>query len=240
MGGSPSATPRWKKCAHEIGNVLRTLAQRRKPHRHDVEAEEQVLAERALLDGVAQVLVGRRDDPHVGLDRRAAADGRVFALLQHAQQPRLRLHRHVADLVEEQRAALGLLEAADRARVGAGEGALLVAEQLALDEIARNRGHVDGDERPALALAVVVQRARDQFLAGARFAGDHHREVGLHQPRERAENVLHRRRAADERHRSRPACGSAALSRRALAARRARGRRSATSSFRSKGLGRYS
>ena len=37
---------------------------------------------------------------------------------------------------------------------------------------------------PVLALAVVVQRARDQLLAGAGLAGDHHRQVGLHQPRE--------------------------------------------------------
>jgi hypothetical protein len=96
----------------QVGQILDALAQRRQPQRHDVEAEEQVLAEQALLDQDAQVLVGRRDDAHVGLDRRAAADGGVFALLQHAQQPRLRLHRHVADLVEEQRAALGLLEAA--------------------------------------------------------------------------------------------------------------------------------
>src|SRR5260221_4739330 len=35
----------------------------------------------------------------------------VFPLLQHAQQPGLRLRRHIADLVEKQRAALGLLEA---------------------------------------------------------------------------------------------------------------------------------
>ena len=64
---------------------------------------------------------------------------------------------------------------------GAGEGALLVAEQLALDQFARDRRHVDGDERPVAALAVVVQRARHQLLAGAGFAGDHHREVGAHQ-----------------------------------------------------------
>ena len=106
-----------EEMADEVGDVLGALAQRRQPQRHDVEPEEQVLAEQALLDQGAQVLVGGGDDAHVGLDRRAAADGRVFALLQHAQQPRLRLHRHVADLVEEQRAALGLLEAAGRARV---------------------------------------------------------------------------------------------------------------------------
>ena len=54
---------------------------------------------------------------------------------------------------------------------------------------------------PDLALAVIVQRARDELLAGAGLARDHHREVGLHQARERAEDVLHRRRAADQRHR---------------------------------------
>ena len=141
------------------------------------------------------------DDAHVGLDRGAAADGGVFALLQHAQQARLRLHRHVADLVEEQRAALGLLEAAGGAGVGAGEGAALMAEQFGLNEVARDRRHVDGDERAVAPLAVVVQRARHQFLAGAGLAGDHHREVGLHQPRQHAVDFLHRRRAADQRDR---------------------------------------
>ena len=147
-----------------------------------------------------QILVGGGDDADIGLDRRAAADRRVFALLQHAQQTGLRLHRHVADLVEEQRAALGLFEAAGGALVGAGEGPLLVAEQFALDEVARNGRHVDGDEGAFLALAVIVQRAGHQFLAGAGLAVDHHGEVGLHQARERAIDFLHRRRAPDERH----------------------------------------
>ena len=63
---------------------------------------------------------------------------RVLALLQNAQQPRLRFQRHVADLVEKQRSAVGLLEASRRSRLGTGEGALLVAEQLALDQLARD------------------------------------------------------------------------------------------------------
>ena len=122
---------------------------------------------------------------------------------------------------------------------GAGEGALLVAEQFAFDQVARDRGHVDGDERAAFALAVIVQRARDEFLAGARFAGDHHRQVGLHQPGERTEDVLHRRRAADERHRlGRLRCVVRLLAPRfgSASARPTM----ATSSFRSKGFGRYS
>ena len=185
----------------QIGQILDPLAQRRKPQRHDVEAEEQVLAEQALLNQDPQILVARRDDAHVGLDRRAAADGGVFALLQHPQQPGLRLHRHVADFVEKQRSAFGLLEPAGGAGIGAGEGAAFMAEQFGFDQIARDGRHVDGNERPVAPLAVVVQRARHQLLAGAGLAGNHHGEIGLHQPRQHPVDFLHRRRAADQRYR---------------------------------------
>ena len=93
------------------------LAQRRQAHRRDVEAVEQVLAEQALLDQAAQVAVGRGDDAHVGADRRAAADRGVLALLSTRSSRVWASERHVADLVEEQCAAVGLLEAARAARV---------------------------------------------------------------------------------------------------------------------------
>ena len=93
----------------------------------------------------------------------------------------------------------GLLELAGRALHGAGEGAALVAEQLAFDQLARDRRHVERHERTLAALAVVVQRARHQLLAGARLAGDHHRQVGRHQARQRPVDLLHGRRAADQR-----------------------------------------
>jgi hypothetical protein len=50
--------------------------------------------------------------------------------LQRAQQAGLRFERHVADFVEKQGAARGLLELADMARHGP-VNAFLVAEQLA-------------------------------------------------------------------------------------------------------------
>ena len=74
-----------------------------------------------------------------------------------------------------------------------------MTEQFRFDEIARDCRHVDGDKRAGAALAVVVQRARDQLFTCARFTRDHHGEVGLHQPRENTIDLLHRRRAADER-----------------------------------------
>ena len=44
--------------------------------------------------------------------------------------------RHVADLVEEQRAAVGVAEGAGAVGRGAGERAPRVAEQLALEQVA--------------------------------------------------------------------------------------------------------
>ena len=53
---------------------------------------------------------------------------------------------------------------------GAGERALLVAEQLALEQRLRQRGAVDRHERSRRALAPGVQRARGDLLAGAALA----------------------------------------------------------------------
>ena len=75
------------------------------------EAMQQVLAEQAPPHALLEILVRRRDDAHIRLLRRVAADAVVLAIGQHAQQAHLQIGRHVADLVQEQRPALGLLEA---------------------------------------------------------------------------------------------------------------------------------
>jgi hypothetical protein len=70
--------------------------------------------------------------------------------------------------------AVRLLERA-RLLVGrAGEGALLVAEQQVLEDLLRERGAVEGVERPLGAVALPVERARDELLAGAALAEDEH------------------------------------------------------------------
>ncbi len=183
----------------QFGNVLGPLAQGRQTQGHHIQAVEQILAEQALADQPAEIAVGRSDDPDIGLDRRAAADGHILALLEDAQKTGLGLERHIADLVEEQCAAFGLLEPAGSLAVGAREGALFVAEQLAFDQLARDRRHVDRHERAVAAAAEIMKRAGDKLLAGAGLAVDHDRQIGLHQPGERAIDLLHRRRAADQR-----------------------------------------
>ena len=145
--------------------------------------------------------MGRGDDPDVGADRRAAADRRVFALLQDAQKAGLRLHRHIADLVEEERAAFRLLETALRAGLRAGESALLVPEQLGFDEIARDRRHVQRHERRIAPLAIVMQSLGQELLARPGLAHDHDGQIRLRHARNDTIDVLHGGRAANQRQR---------------------------------------
>ena len=85
--------------------------------------------------------------------RAAAADGLELALLEHAQELDLGLRRQLAHLVEEDRAAVGQLEAADAPLDRAGERALDVAEQLALDEPRRDGAQLTLTSAPLPAAA---------------------------------------------------------------------------------------
>ena len=62
------------------------------------------------------------------VERLAGADSLEGAFLQNAEQLGLHFEGDVADFVEEERAAVGQLEAADLVAVGARERALDVAE----------------------------------------------------------------------------------------------------------------
>src|SRR5208283_3309123 len=100
-----------------------------------------------------------------------AADALDFALLQHPQNLGLHGQRHVADFVEKDRAAVAELELADALGRRAGEGAFLVSEQLALDQILGNRGAIDRNKGPGGTMAVLENAPRHEFLAGAALAG---------------------------------------------------------------------
>ena len=117
--------------------------------------------------------------------RRAAAHPLHHALLQHAQDLGLRGEAEVADLVQEERAAVGLLKL-PHARIHARGDAFFDAEQLAFQQRLRQRRAVQRHERAAGARAGVVDRLGHQFLAGAALAGDQHAHQAvadaLHQP----------------------------------------------------------
>src|SRR5213594_370725 len=156
----------------EQGHVLDPLPERRHDHRHDVEPIVEILAEGAASDGLLEVRVRGGDEPDVDLDRASTADSLDLALLEHAQELHLELGPQCADLVEEHGAPLRQLELPQLPPVGAGERALLVAEQIGLDERLGDGGRVDGDEGPVTPRALMVDGPRDQLLAGSALAGD--------------------------------------------------------------------
>src|SRR3569623_1103245 len=182
----------------EQRDVIRALLEIGRADRHDVQAEVEVLAERPFLDHLLEVAVRRGDDAAIRPQALLAADARELAGLQHAQHLRLRRQCHVADLVEEARAAGGNLEQAALLRDGAGERAALVAEQLALDQLGRDRLAVDLGERAAAHRAVAVDRARDELLAGAALAGDQHAAARRCDLRDLPAQLRHHRRAAEQ------------------------------------------
>ena len=145
----------------------------------DVQAIEQILAERALGDHVAQVAVRRGNDPDVDAPARAiGADLLQLAGLQESEQQPLHPQRHLADFVEENRPFVGELELARLVAIGAGEAALDVAEQLRFEQRLGQAGAVDGDERPCAARALCVDGIGHDLLADAAFAGNQHFGIG--------------------------------------------------------------
>ena len=75
--------------------------------------------------------------------------------------------------------------------VGAGEGAALVAEQLALDQVGRNGAAVEHHERLVGAGAGVVDEMREDVLAGPRLAGQRDGHVGGRQTRHHGVEIMH-------------------------------------------------
>ena len=93
---------------------------------------------------------------------------------------------------------IGTLDLADRLLDRAGECAALVAEQLGLQQVLRDRAAVDGDERLLGARSEVVQRLRQRLLAGAALAQQQHRHVGRRELLDVAAELQHRLVGGDD------------------------------------------
>ena len=96
--------------ARDQHHVVTALAQGREAHLHHVEAVVEVIPELPLLDRRLEVDVCRRDDANIHRLALCRADLGDRALLQNTQQLDLEVERHLADFIEEDRAAVCGLE----------------------------------------------------------------------------------------------------------------------------------
>ena len=163
--------------AEEEVDVLLTLAQRRHHYPGGVEPVVEILAEAALLHGVVEVDVRGRDYADIRLLHLRGPDLYELAALQHAEQHSLGLLGQFAYLVEEEGAAVGLLEVALPLAYGAGEGPLLVAEELGVDGPLGDGSAVHGQILPVLAPAELVYDLGDGLLAHSALAAYQHGKV---------------------------------------------------------------
>jgi hypothetical protein len=115
-----------------------------------------------------------------------------------AQELRLHLERHLADLVEEERPTRRLHEETTARRLRIGKCAARVTEELTLEQVRRHRGAVERDERTRTARARRMQRTRDELFARARLAVNQRRSLTRADAQDQIAHALHRRTVADE------------------------------------------
>jgi hypothetical protein len=106
-------------------------------------------------------------------------DGSYFSFLEHSQQLRLKLQRHVSDFVEENDAFVAGPENAQASARRAGERAALVTEQLTFSKRWRERCAVDWNERLIATAAQSVEKPGPDLFSSACLASKKDRAANL-------------------------------------------------------------
>ena len=117
---------------------LRHAGEATGPWRNHVQSKKRSARKRPA-HFVVQIPVRRRDDADVDLHRLVASERLELLLLEHAQRLDLGLERQFADLVQEQRASVGKLDAPDAPFERSGERTFTRPRSSLSDEIGWNR-----------------------------------------------------------------------------------------------------
>ena len=145
--GGRSASRSLEEELDERDDLAAPLAQRRHVELNDLQPVIQVRAELPAADHVCRsrfVAAITRTSTGIGRLLPSLVNG---VILRTCSSLACSDARHLADLVEHHRASFGELELADRGRLRTGERAALVSEQLALQELERQRRAIDLHER---------------------------------------------------------------------------------------------
>ena len=116
---------------------------------------------------LGQIAIGGGNDTRPQRDALDAAHPLELALLQYPQELRLQPERHVADLIQEERAVAGQLALAQLLDHRTREGTALMPEELRFQQRVDDRRAVDGHEGPQIIARVAVDDVGHQLLASA-------------------------------------------------------------------------
>src|SRR5262245_5192715 len=178
-------------------NVVSALAQGRQVNLNHRKAVVKIKSKPPRIALGFQVTIGSCDNTHVERQILQSAYAAKRPLFQDPKQFCLQPQLKLAYLVQEERAALRLLEQAFFAPLRVVESAFLVSEQFALDQGRRDRRAIDGDEWLIGARRSVMDRFGDEVLARAAFAEQQDRRGFARRDLAREpDHLRHRRRGA--------------------------------------------
>src|SRR5215467_1665293 len=102
-------------------NITSAKAKRRKADRDDIEPVVKILSKRAVRHSFLKIAIGGRDHTHVDFYVLVPADTTELAFLNDAEELDLDGRRRIADLIQEDRAAIGNFKQAGLVRHGPRE-----------------------------------------------------------------------------------------------------------------------
>src|SRR5688500_9196174 len=137
----------FQKVLRQYRNVVSALAQRRQLNLDGVESKQQILAKPSLGHFSMQVGIRRRQQSHIHLLRLGRSDSLKITRLQHSQQLRLQVQRHVSNLVEKQRSAVCEFKTSNTIALRVSKRTTHVPKQFAFENTFRERAGVQRDQR---------------------------------------------------------------------------------------------
>jgi len=137
------ATQAAQKMFAQQRDIFGPIPQGRYIQGKDQQAIIKIFAKLALIHGLFQGKIGRRDDAHIHRSFHGVAHPIDLLLFQHPQQ--LGLHRWpgLADFIQKKGSAAGCFEQALAIVIGPGEGSLAVAEEFAFQKCLADGRAVD-------------------------------------------------------------------------------------------------
>ena len=179
-------------------NIFAPLTQRWHRNGNHVQSEVEILPKLFPGNALLEITVGGGDHANIHPDQSITTHALQLALLKHPEQFGLDVRGHLADFIQQNRATVRQLETPLALGHGPGESPLLMPEELALNEVFRDRRAVHLDERPVGSGTLAVNRPGHQLLAGAALPLNQHRRLGSSDLADEVAQTLHSRAATEQ------------------------------------------
>src|SRR5262249_55103528 len=186
------SVPLCQEMSRERQYVCAPFTQRRQMNGNHGKPKVEIFPESPGSYFSPEVAVGRGDDPHIDRALVRSSYPLAFSLLQDAQQFSLKIAAHFANFIQEQRPAVGAFEESRLSAVGAGERASLVTKEFRLQHSFSQGFTVDGNERLANTIAMVVNCTGDHLFPRAALTADEYSATPTRGATREIEHVMHR------------------------------------------------